>query len=295
MPSLSTPLEGASLASIPGSDFVLHPGVKATYIYGCGEFACVWYAKGHNKKVGEITGFSNVEGISVSPVNGDVYIADFDGQIFVYAPNSTTLIADYPDPIRNPIDVAVDSAGNFYVANVGYRGIKPSVAVFNPSGTLIRTLHDPSVVYPVSVAIDEHKLLLLCFENTNEVGECDEFPNARGHGVQVALGFGFPGGSAFDAAEHFVVIDPHNANADSFSGSTMCGKYDFEEMGEPSWMAFSRSDGVLYTSNAAIPGITAHPYIDCGSGVLQQTFAYNDGLGPQGFLRGVAVTPMQRP
>jgi DNA-binding beta-propeller fold protein YncE len=280
-----------------GPSFVRFPNATGTFVYGCGSHVCVWYAKGHNKLLGEISGFSDAQGVGVSPVNGDIYVAD-DGrsEIKVYQPNSTVLVHRYLDPGQFPVDVAVDRAGNVFVANAVDKNSGPgSVTVYDSAGTILRTLHDPNAFVGTSVAVDEHNLVLFCFNNRSGRGECDEFPNGRGRGVPTAFGIGFAGGSAFDSSEHFVVIDEVNAVADTFAGSTLCGSYALAGSNVPVMIAFDRSSRILYNANTAVRGIAAYTYSDCGSGRLRPTIVYDDGLGPHMSMTGAAVTPNALP
>ncbi|HLZ08230.1 MAG TPA: hypothetical protein VKT80_06575, partial [Chloroflexota bacterium] len=140
MDVLHTPLARPSLAlgiwnepsQASGLSFVRFPKATGTFVYGCGFHVCVWYAKGHNKLLGEISGFSDAQGVGVNPVNGDIYVAD-DGrsEIKVYQPNSTVLVHRYLDPGQFPVDVAVDRAGNVFVANAVDKNSGPgSVTVY---------------------------------------------------------------------------------------------------------------------------------------------------------------------
>jgi hypothetical protein len=284
-------------SQLSGLSFVRFPKATGPFVYGCGFHVCVWYAKGHNKLVGEISGFSDAQGVGVSPVNGDIFVAD-DGRsdIKEYAPDSTMLVHRYLDPGQFPVDAAVDRAGNVFVANSVDQNSGPgSVTVYDSSGTILRTLHDPNAFVGRSVAVDEHDLLVFCYNTRSGEGECDEFPHGRGPGVPTAHGIGFAGGTAFDAAEHFVVIDEVNAVADTFAGSTLCGSYALADSNVPVMIAFDRSSRVLYNANTAVRGIAAYPYSDCGSGTIRPTIVYDDGLGQHMSMTGTAVTPSAGP
>lgn len=295
-PSTSSVAQANSDRQAPDLSFVLNPNATGEFVYGCGGKACVWYAVGQNKIVGRIWGFSDAQGVGANPKNGDVYVTD-DGTstISVYAPNSKSLIDTISDPGQFPVGVAVDEAGNVFVANaLDENGGPGSVTVFNASGKILRTLRDPNAVVGRSVAIGGHDLLLFCFNNQSGEGECDEFPDGRGHGKATALGIGYAGGSAFDAANHFVVIDEVNAVADTFAGSKRCGSYSLAGSNVPIMAAFGRSSRILYTTNTATHGIAAYTYSDCGSGTIHPKIVHNKGLGRYIYLNGVAVTQTPR-
>ncbi|HYK52591.1 MAG TPA: hypothetical protein VEV38_03590 [Candidatus Eremiobacteraceae bacterium] len=284
--------------SPPVRSFVASPNATGQLIYGCDlvRAACFWFVKGRNKLAGMIGNLNQPEGIGVNPVNGDLYVAETGASdIKVFAPNSTTPIGDFPDPGQFPGDVAVDSAGNFYVANISTTSDGPgSVTVYDSSGKILRTLSDPSTWHGVSVSIDEHKLLSFCFLKTDQTGECDVFPGARGHGTKVASASGSIGGSSFDIAEHLVVIDDSSIQLLTFNGSTLCGTATFQGNGSPVWLALDRANHLVYTGDAINAIIEAYPFVDCVSGTLHPAMVYDDGIGESDIM-SVAVTPGAKP
>ena len=282
-----------------GASFVVDPSATGQFVYGCASAAnaCVWFPKGHNRIAGEITGLNDPQGIGVNPANGDVYIANTGGSdIKVYAPNSTTLVADYQDPGQFPVDVAVDTRGNFFVANIFTTSGSPgSVTVYDSSGNLKRTLTDPNVSGGISVAVDEFRLLTFCFNNTSGEGECDDFKFARDPGTVHARGWGFTGGSSYDAAEHLVVIDQLAASALGFIGIAKCGSLTLNGVGDPVMMALDAGNRTLYTGDAENGGILAYPFTDCGNAAVSPSKIYNKGLGASSLVIGAAVTPGVHP
>ena len=290
---------GAPTGASGEHSFVADPNATGQLIYGCEleRSACVWFAKGHDKIIGKITGVGTPQGIGVDPRNGDVLIADTgDQQILVYPPNSTTQIAKIADPGQFVVDVAVDGRGGIYAASLFDSSGNPgSVQVFDASGTLVRTLKDASVSEGFSVSVDEHKDVAFCFMNASGVGQCDDFLGARAPAVERASGWGFTGGSSFDRAEHLSVIDQLAPAVLSFNGSTPCGTATLSGAGDPVSMRLDRLNRLVYTSDSTSGLISAYPFADCANGTLTAVKTYGKEIGSGALLTGVAVTPGVRP
>jgi len=279
-----------------GHDFVANPGATGTFIYECSANAnaCRWYQKGHNVVAGTITsGLSTPLGIGVGPAHGFVYIANAaDSNVLEYPPNSSTLAKTFNDAGEFPIDVAVDSQQNVYVANSSTTSSGPgSVTIFNQSGGLIRTLHDPRVATGTSISVDESHNVVFCFVNNSSEAECDNFPNAKGKGNLDLTFTGPPGGNSLDNAEHIVVISPPAKAAVTFIGGTSCGVMTLGRAADPHMMALDRSNATLYVADPGNAVILAYPFSDCHNGAVTPSKFYNAGIGAGELVSGVAVTP----
>jgi hypothetical protein len=278
-------------------DFLANPGATGTFIYECSENVntCRWYRKGHNVVAGTITsGLSRPFNIGVGPTFGYIYIANADASnVLEYPPNSSSLYRKFNDAGEFPIDVAVDSQQNVYVANASTTSSGPgSVTIFNKSGGLIRTLHDPRVSTGVSISVDESHNVVFCFFNTSGGNECDNFPNAKGKGnLDLAYYFDSLAGSSVDNAEHIVLIDPVAKVAVTYKGASNCGVMTLGSAAEPYMMALDRSNATLYVSDLGSASLIAYPFSDCRNGVANPSFAYNAGIGSSEEVSGVAITP----
>jgi len=278
------------------TSFVASPNATGTFIYGCGydSNACVWYRKGHREIAGEITDLDNPEGIGVNPFNGDVYVANTGGSdIRVYPPNSTTLIADYPDPGEYPADVAVDENGAFYVANTtDTSGGGGSVTVYNSSGNIVRKLQIPFADFGVSVAVDERHQVAFCGRS----GLCYLFAHAREPAIPFAGFAGFAGGSSFNGAEHLVVINQLFDKILTFASGNLCGTLSLSGIDDPVMLAIAKQSRDVYVSDATSGSIIEYEYFDCtNNSFLSPLRSYKLGLGPTALLIGTAVTPGIRP
>ena len=305
---IAIPIAGCSVSGGPSvgsisrpaiasrQDFVANPGATGTFIYECSENVntCRWYQKGHNVVAGTIaSGLSRPLGIGVGPSHGFVYIANSgDSDVLEYPPNSTSLANTFNDAGELPIDVAVDSQQNVYVANEATTTGGPgSVTVFNQSGGLIRTLHDPRVGAGFSVSVDENHNVVFCFSNTSGGAECDNFPNAKGKGNLDFTFAGSLGGSSVDNAEHTVIISPPAIAAVTYIGNAPCGVMTLGGTASPFMMALDRSNATLYVADSANAAIFAYPFTDCQSGTVPPSKLYNAGIGSGEEVSGVAVTP----
>ena len=282
-----------------GSSGQTVPDSVTTYIYECSfnTSVCRFYKKGHNVVAGTIAGLLNPQGIGVNPLNGNVYIADTGGaDVQVYGPGSTTMIQDIPVAGQFPVDVAVDSQGNVYVANIfSQSGAPGSVSVFNAAGTLVRQLSDPNVSEGISVSIDENHLLSFCFNNFSGFGECDLFPHAKGHGNVAESGWGFSGGNSFNNAEHTVVLDQLADSALTFSGGTECGSLFLSGAGDDVMMALSRNNALLAEGDAVDNEVATYPYTDCATGTGIANKVYNRNITSSDLVIGAGITPGVKP
>ena len=277
-------------------DFVANPGATGTFIYECSANAnaCRWYQKGHNVVAGMITsGLSTPLGIGVGPAHGFVYIANAGANnILEYPPNSSSLAKTFNDVGQVPNDVAVDSQQNVYVANSSTTSSGPgSVTIFNQSGAVIRTLHDPRVFTGISVSVDESHNVVFCFVNNSGEAECDSFPNAKGKGNLDLTFTAPPGGNSVDNAEHIVVISPPAKAAVTFIGGSGCGVMSLGRAANPQMMALDRSNATLYVADPGNEAILAYPFSDCHNGAVAPSKFYNAGIGAGEFVSGVAITP----
>lgn len=276
------------------------PDVTTTFLYECSFNAsvCRFYKKGHNVLSGTISsGLLNPQGIGTNPANGNIYIADTgNADVQVYGPGSTTLVQDIPVSGEFPVDAAVDTQGNVYVANIFSQAGNPgSVDVFNAAGTHLRNLTDPNVSEGISVSVDENHMLTFCFVNLSGFGECDNFAHARGHGVVAESGFGFAGGNSYDNAEHTVEIDQNASAALTFSSGSLCGSLTLNGSSDNVMMSMSRTNGFFVTGDAGLNALRQFAYTDCANGSENAQKAYTAGIGSSDLVIGAGVTPGVRP
>ena len=279
--------------ALPAPAVGVRPDTGGSLIYTCLFTAnkCLWYRHGVNAVAGTITGLSLPSGIGVD-AGGDVYIANFGGQdVPVYAKGSTTPLRTLDDTGHLPLDVKVGADGTVYVANnIDANSSNGSVSVYFPGSTRVsRVLTDPNFGSPTGIAVDEHRELVVCYNNSNG-GFCDEFDKTHRHGVTVVSNAGSPGmeGVTFDAAGNLAVQNVL-AGTQYFSPSfTPCGTDPANA--EEQYVAFDASSGDIYKSDTN-GYVEENAYAPCAGASRERR--YNAGLGGA-VPYGVAVDPGPR-
>ena len=292
--STSSTVQGSLLAQPPANATTpIRPAASQTLIYGC-EFTanvCVWYAHGMNQVAGTLTGLSLPSGVGVDS-SGNVYVANFGAQnVPVYAKGSTMVLRTLDDSGHLPVDVKVDPSGTVYVANLqDTNSSSGSISVYAPGSTTItRVIRDPNFGTVTGIAIDEHRELVACYNNSNG-GFCDEFVHARGHGTTVVSNSGAAGmeGVAFDNAGNLAVQSVLTGTQYFTPGFSSCGTDPVS--GEEMYLAFDRSAGDIYKTNTG-GFIEEDAYSACSGATLEKK--YDAGLNGN-VPYGVAVDPATR-
>lgn len=289
--SANSTAENTLLARPPtNSTTSIRPAAAQTLIYAC-EFtanACVWYVHGMNQVAGTLTGLSLPSGVGVDSA-GNVYVANFGAQnVPVYAKGSTVVLRTLDDSGHLPVDVKVDPSGTVYVANLqDTNSSSGSISVYAPGSTTIaRVITDPNFGTVTGIAIDEHRELVACYNNSNG-GFCDEFVHARGHGTTVVSNPGAPGmeGVAFDNAGNLAVQSVLTGTQYFTTSFSACGTDPVN--GEEMYLAFDRSAGDIYKTNTG-SFIEEDAYSACSGATLEKK--YDAGLNGN-VPYGVAVDP----
>jgi hypothetical protein len=270
---------------------IVSPNATGTLVYACGPGAaeCVWFPLHSNTIAGSINIVNGTAGMSVDSL-GNVYVASsYEQSVVVYPKGSPTASMDLSDPGEDPWDVAVALDGTVYVANArNTSGGRGSISVYT-GGTLKRIISDPNFQTVDSLSIDEHHLLIVCYQATSFSG-CDEFPNARGSGVTVISGLGTPGGVKFDKNENIVVVDrsPGTAFVYPPGGGTPCNSIPLS--GSPNYIAFDRPQTHLFYADSVNNDIVQETYPGC-SGNATVVFTYNTGWTPTGVTVDLGPNP----
>jgi len=86
--------------------------------------------------------------------SGELYAANWgDGKIEKFSPTGADL-GTFAGFLNGPVGLAFDSSGELYAVN--FAG--STISEINSSGTLIKTISDPSLGYPTFIAIEGQSL-----------------------------------------------------------------------------------------------------------------------------------------
>ena len=157
------------------------------------------------------TGGNFPAGVAVSPTNGQLYVADgFFGSSATVYDTSGAEVTEF-ETIPYPTSIAVDTAGNVYVADGGgYIGLEGTTEKYDSSGTDLGQV-DGNPSYGVAVdPSDDH----LYVDEGNRVAELDSSGNQAGQ----PSGSGLIAGSYAVAADagRLVVSNPRQTNVAVF-------------------------------------------------------------------------------
>lgn len=173
----------------------------------------------NGEKVGELKppgkgGYHVPVYLTVSPVNGDVYVGDRGaGKIYVYAADGTYRTTFTPKgkvgPF-SPLGLAVAKDGTLYVADAA--SSKPAdhrILVFAKDGTLVKTLGKGQLNFPNSVLVRDNGAVYVADSNNGRVVGFDTNGKettllARGVGDG---DLGLPRGMAVDDRGRLFVVD----------------------------------------------------------------------------------------
>lgn len=249
-------------------------------VYACtyASSFCEWFQLNRSAVQGQITGLTYPQGLGVDR-SGNVWVANTGASnVLVFAKGGTSVIKTLDDPGQFPVDVAIDSDGTAYVANISTTSYTSgSVSVYAPGATSpTRALTDPNFGQVISVAVDENHRVIVCYDGVN-AGQCDEFPKAQGSGITKIAGLFFAGGVAFDAAEDVVVSDQTRAfdvyDPPSFAQCATTPELVNEEV----MLALSSTNQRLIASDVSQGTVDQFSYGSCSGGVGASTYVYPVG------------------
>ena len=262
-----------------GKSWAAPDAATGTLLYTCDLDAgfCEWFKVGQNKVVGMITGLTNPVGVGVDK-SGNVFVADRSGHVFEYAKGGTTLLKTLDDPGFSPEDVAVDSDGTVYVVSNLTGGFGHIAVYAGGSTTPTRILNDPLFhAFLNSVAVDENHLLIACYNDVNNVGNCDEFAGAKAPGRKVIRNLSFVTGVLFDNAENIVVDDGSNSTTNVYKGTTFARCNTIPQTAFPYYNSIDKTNGDLFYSDIALGALVEETFGDCvGFGSFELT--YDQGI-----------------
>ncbi len=274
---------GVSTIAVPSRSMGVNaaqPNSTGTLIYACylHRNECVWFERGHPRVKGVIGGLAPVA-LTVDNA-GDVYIVSMSnfGEIKVYPKGSTSLLRTLSNG-NIPTDVAVDAKGTVFVSQGN-----GDIAVYaNGSTTITRTI-SPGVRYIDSIAVDEHRDLLICHFGRYSAKQCSELLNARLPAKVVYQGLRADD-IAFDTAGN-VALSTKDGTQYLDSAFARCG---FDATAKQTGVAFDRQSGDIFKSFPNVGDIDEETYSPCAAGSVEYT--YNLGFHYNNHPNAVAVDP----
>lgn len=122
------------------------------------------YKPGKRKPARVLHGIGFPEQLAVEP-DGTLFVLnrkfDHDSDILVFAPGSTTITRTIVSGFNRPLAIALDAAGNLYVANIGRRRHSGNVTVYaSGSSSVSRTIRK-GIDRPVDLVVDAAGRLLV--------------------------------------------------------------------------------------------------------------------------------------
>jgi sugar lactone lactonase YvrE len=201
-----------------------------TNIYGTGTGPQITFQPGTQSTL--VSGFTKIFGVAVD-ASGNVYFTsapnDFPGLYKILAvngsipsnPTADLLVNGFAEGFSEPVGVAVDGAGNVYVADAGNNAIYEILAldgVITESSPTIRTLGS-GFVEPLGVAVDASGNVYVVDISGGKGGAVKEMLAVNGRipdnpTIKILADNGFlgPDGMAVDASGNVYVADTqHNA------------------------------------------------------------------------------------
>jgi DNA-binding beta-propeller fold protein YncE len=147
----------------------------------------------------------------VLTIAGETLTVTQAGNGYVAASALTTLI---PSPLLKPEGVAVDSAGNVYIADTGDNAIKE----WNPATHALSILVSSGLSGPTGVAVDALGNVYIAEAGNNAIKEWNA--GTKTVTTLVSSGLNNPEGLALDAAGNVYIADTGNSTIDEWNAQT---------------------------------------------------------------------------
>jgi hypothetical protein len=247
----------------------LAPLKKLIYV-SCfaGGFVNIYKQAGFNQApIGQITGLMNPNGLYVDST-GNLYVANESAhQILVYPPGATTPSKTLDDTGWDPVDIAIDTDGTVYVANLlTSAGAQPgSVSVYkNGSLTVSYLINDPNFQRVNSVALTKtHTLYVTNNLATLPTGPGDIITFKRGShgpGHLPAIKLKFAGGIKFDSTGDFVTTDQVDPAIERYKVGKAKPFQSLTTTGEPYRVGLNTTEAFVYVANATNSEVDQYSY-----------------------------------
>ena len=160
------------------------------------------------KQTGQITSVCEPDGLATDK-HGNLYEADqCSHKVQIYAPNDVGKpTSTIPDFGYLPAGVAVDTAGNIYLANIESNGAGQGNVIRFDAKTRSRTLLRGAPYFPFCLAMDASGNLWADGQSYRGYAVIGFWKNATGMFNHVNISFKFPGQLQFDSAGNLILND----------------------------------------------------------------------------------------
>jgi hypothetical protein len=179
--------------------------------------------------LGDITGFTNPQGIAIDS-RRNLYVVDQGkGDVLVFHRNAKTPFETLSDPDGIPFQVVVRSDGTVYVSNeYNFSLGNGNVAEYAPGSTSpTGEITDPNFNLVEDVGLDSKNNLYVTYDNPHVVGKVNEYSPGSTRGKTLPFSLGGAGGIAFDRADDIVVCDTTAPAVKVFAQGASTPKYEF--------------------------------------------------------------------
>jgi hypothetical protein len=248
----------------------------------------LWYSKNDrkNRVPASCEPASSTNGIGVDAA-GNLWVPDGKANTTTeYGPNCGAAKLTIPDPTGEPAAIGFDRKGAIYIMNINDTSGPPTVNVYDASGTLSRTLGDPSFSVLVGVAADG-KGNVFVSNLQNNAGYVVEFPKGKMPGTVLSgVRLGFPGAPAFDKVNNLIIADWGALTIDVFAPPYSAAPSTSQLKGSSIWCPLSRNEKQILCGDADFGAVDVYAYP--GGTYL---YSYTSGLSQNALVTGVAPSP----
>lgn len=206
-----------------------------------------------------------------------------------YAPHCGAAELTIDDSTGEPADVGFDRRGNVYILNLNDVSGPPTVNVYDASGTLLRTLSDPSFSVLFGVNADNRGDVFVSNLTSSNKGIVVEFEHGKMPGkVLSGVNLGLPGAPSFDSSDNLIISDFESYTIDIFAPPYTAAPMTTPLTGASIWCPLDSAEKHIYCGDADNGAIDVYAYP--GATYL---YSYSASLSANALVTGVAPDPPQ--
>lgn len=251
------------------------------------------------KLLGQLTGFSQPQGLATDG-KGNLYVADTsNSQIQVFAPPYTGSSKKWSDPGQYPAGVAVSYDGKYLaVTNIITTAGGPGSVTLYKHGKAGPTISNTDFARAYFCAFDDHGSLFVDGSNSSGVVEIGEIAHLTNGGkkwktLTYSQSISFPGGVQVTTGDTIAIDDQLGPSVYTFkppvggSLGSPIATTPLTGSSDPVTFAFTKNNKDLWTADAGLASSNEFAYPAGGSPVAT--------ISVGGQPIGVAIVPVQQP